>query len=61
MKKTDGKFTAIAHEVAADYPEIIVDDWYIDIMTANLVNKSIRNQFQVAYFCRFLFLSKLLY
>ena len=26
MKKTDGKFTAIAHEVAADYPEITVDD-----------------------------------
>lgn len=47
MKKTDGKFTAIAHEVAAEYPEITVDDWYIDIMTANLVNKSIRNQFQV--------------
>lgn len=47
MKKTDGKFTAIAHEVAADYPEITVDDWYIDIMTANLVNKAIRNQFQV--------------
>lgn len=47
MKKTDGKFTAIAHEVAAEYPEIIVDDWYIDIMTANLVNKSIRSQFQV--------------
>ena len=47
MKKTDGKFTAICHEVAADYPEIQVDDWYIDIMTANLVNESIRNQFQV--------------
>ena len=47
MKKTDGKFTAIAHEVAADYPEITVDDWYIDIMTANLVNESIRHQFQV--------------
>lgn len=47
MKKTDGKFTAIAHEVAADYPEITVDDWYIDIMTANLVNQAIRNQFQV--------------
>lgn len=47
MKKTDGKFTAIAHEVAAEYPEITVDDWYIDIMTANLVNKSIRSQFQV--------------
>ncbi len=47
MKKTDGKFTAICHEIAADYPEITVDDWYIDIMTANLVNPAIRNQFQV--------------
>ncbi len=47
MKKTDGKFTAIAHEVAQDYPQITVDDWYIDIMTANLVNEAIRDQFQV--------------
>lgn len=47
MKKTDGKFTQICHEVASEYPEISVDDWYIDIMTANLVNESIRNQFQV--------------
>ena len=47
MKKTDGKFTEICHQVAADYPEITVDDWYIDIMTANLVNPAIRNQFQV--------------
>ena len=47
MKKTDGKFTAIAHEVAQDYPEITVDDWYVDIMTANLVNPAIRASFQV--------------
>ena len=47
MKKTDGKFTAICHEIAKDYPGIEVDDWYIDIMTANLVNPAIRNQFQV--------------
>lgn len=47
MKKTDGKFTAICHEVANEYPQIVADDWYIDIMTANLVNTSIRNQFQV--------------
>ena len=47
MKRTDGKFTAIAHEVAQDYPEITVDDWYIDIMTANLVNPAIRASFQV--------------
>lgn len=47
MKKTDGKFTALCHEVAEAYPEITADDWYIDIMTANLVNPAIRNQFQV--------------
>ncbi len=47
MKKTDGKFTEICHKVAQDYPEIEVDDWYIDIMTANLVNPTIRNKFQV--------------
>ena len=47
MKKTDGNFSAICHEVAADYPGIEAEDWYIDIMTANLVNKAIRNQFQV--------------
>lgn len=47
MKKTDGKFSAICHEVAQDYPQITAEDWYIDIMTANLVNESIRNRFQV--------------
>lgn len=47
MKKTDGKFTELCHEVAKDYPEITADDWYIDIMTANLVNKDIRSNFQV--------------
>ena len=47
MKKTDGKFTGIAHEVAQEYPDIAVDNWYIDIMTANLVNPAIRSQFQV--------------
>ena len=47
MKKTDGKFTALCHEVAADYPEITAEDWYIDIMTANLVNEAIRDRFQV--------------
>ncbi len=47
MKKTDGKFSKICNEVAAQYPDIKAEDWYIDIMTANLVNKAIRNQFQV--------------
>ena len=47
MKKTDGKFTAIAHEIAADYPEITVEDYYIDIMTANLIKEPLREKFQV--------------
>lgn len=47
MKKTDGNFSAICHEVAKDYPGIEADDWYIDIMTANLVNEKIRAGFQV--------------
>ena len=47
LKKTDGMFSRICHEVAADYPEITADDWYIDIMTANLVNEAVRGSFQV--------------
>ncbi|MBQ8859246.1 MAG: isocitrate/isopropylmalate dehydrogenase family protein [Clostridia bacterium] len=47
MKKTDGSFSAICHEVAAEYPDITAEDWYIDIMTANLVNEKIRSRFEV--------------
>ena len=47
MKKTDGSFSDICHQVAKDYPGMTVEDYYIDIMTANLVNPEIRNQFQV--------------
>ena len=47
MKKTDGKVTAICHEVAREYPEITVDDRYIDIMTAELLDPRMRSGFQV--------------
>lgn len=47
MKKTDGKFSALCHEVAEEYPGIEAEDWYIDIMTANLVNEKVRTKFQV--------------
>ena len=47
MKKTDGKFTALCHEIAAEYPEIEVEDYYIDIMTANLIKEPLREKFQV--------------
>ena len=47
MKKTDGMFSALCHEIAAEYPEIEVEDWYIDIMTDKLVDENIRSKFQV--------------
>ena len=47
MKKTDGKFSAICNEIAAEYEGITAQDWYIDIMSANLVNEDIRSSFQV--------------
>ncbi|MBQ7108686.1 MAG: isocitrate/isopropylmalate dehydrogenase family protein [Clostridia bacterium] len=47
MKKTDGNFSKICHEVAAEYPDITAEDWYVDIMTANLINEAIRSKFQV--------------
>ena len=47
MKKTDGKFTTICHEIAKDYPDITVEDYYIDIMTANLLKEPLREKFQV--------------
>lgn len=47
MKKTDGKFSAICNEIASEYPEICAEEWYIDIMSANLVNEELRTKFQV--------------
>ncbi|MBE6032440.1 MAG: isocitrate/isopropylmalate dehydrogenase family protein [Firmicutes bacterium] len=47
VKTTDGKFLEICKQVAKDYPEIEVDDWYIDIMTAKLIDEKRRGQFQV--------------
>jgi len=47
VKTTDGKFLSICKEVAARYPDITLDDWYIDIMTAKLIDKKRRTSFQV--------------
>lgn len=47
IKTTDGKFLDIARKVAADYPQVVWDDWYIDIMTAKLVDPKRRTDFKV--------------
>ena len=47
VKATDGKFLRLCQEMGAKYPEIVTDDWYIDIMTAKLVDPKRRQDFQV--------------
>ena len=47
VKTTDGKFLEMANKVASRYPNISWDAWYIDIMTAKLLDAKRRNQFEV--------------
>ena len=47
MKKTDGMFSILCREVAAEYPEIQADEYFIDIMSANLLKPAMRSQLQV--------------
>ncbi len=47
IKTTDGKFLDTFRKIAGEYPEITADDWYIDIMTAKLVDEKRRKEFQV--------------
>jgi len=47
VKTTDGKFLDVARKVAERYPGIKWDGWYIDIMTAKLLDVKRRADFQV--------------
>ncbi len=47
VKTTDGKFLDIARAVSERYPGIEWDGWYIDIMTAALINPARQKDFQV--------------
>ena len=47
VKTTDGKFLNIAEQIAKEYPEVEWDDWFIDIMTAKLIDPARRSQFRV--------------
>ena len=47
MKKTDGKFSKICQQIAGEYPGIEIEEYYIDIMTAKLLDERVRDQFQV--------------
>ncbi|MFQ5683101.1 MAG: isocitrate/isopropylmalate family dehydrogenase [Candidatus Binatia bacterium] len=47
VKTTDGLFLDVAKDVAQKYPGINWEGWYIDIMTAKLLDPARRAQFQV--------------
>lgn len=47
VKTTDGKFLNMAEQIAKEYPGVEWDDWFIDIMTAKLIDPARRSQFKV--------------
>ena len=47
LKATDGKFLDMAEKISKEFPEVAWDDWYIDIMTAKLIDPARRSQFKV--------------
>ena len=47
IKTTDGRFLKQFYEIAKEYPGIEADDWYVDIMTAKLIDTKRRQDFQV--------------
>ncbi len=47
IKTTDGKFLDFFYKTAEMYPDIQADDWFIDIMTAKLIDEKRRKDFQV--------------
>lgn len=47
VKTTDGKFLKLCREIGEKYPQITTDDWYIDILTAKLIDEKRRRDFKV--------------
>ncbi|MFH2138052.1 MAG: isocitrate/isopropylmalate family dehydrogenase [Candidatus Omnitrophota bacterium] len=47
VKTTDGRFSKVAFRIAKEYPQIKLDEWYIDIMTAKLIDPARRKDFKV--------------
>jgi len=47
VKTTDGRFSKVAFRIAKEYPKIKLDEWYIDIMTAKLLDPARRKDFKV--------------
>ncbi|MCL1979183.1 MAG: isocitrate/isopropylmalate family dehydrogenase [Methanomassiliicoccaceae archaeon] len=47
VKTTDGKFLSTMERIGKEYPEVKWDSWFIDIMTAKLIDPARRSDFKV--------------
>ena len=49
VKSTDGRFSEVAMKIAEEYVQdgISCDEWYIDIMTAKLIDEKRQSEFEV--------------
>lgn len=47
VKTTDGRFSRVFFRIAKEYPQLKADEWYIDIMTAKLIDPARRREFKV--------------
>ncbi|MEK9727648.1 MAG: isocitrate/isopropylmalate family dehydrogenase [Candidatus Margulisiibacteriota bacterium] len=49
VKATDGRFSEVAFKIAKEYEAdgIVCDEWYIDIMTAKLIDEKRQSEFEV--------------
>lgn len=47
IKKCDGNFSRICHEVAEDFPGLEIEDYYVDIMAAKMIDERAQSKFEV--------------
>lgn len=47
IKKCDGNFSRICHEVAGDFPSLELEDYYVDIMAAKMIDEGSQSKFEV--------------
>ncbi len=47
IKTTDGRFSKVFARIAKQYPKIKADEWYVDIVSAKLIDPARRKEFKV--------------
>ena len=47
IKKCDGNFSRICHKVAEDFPSLELEDYYVDIMAAKMIDERAQSKFEV--------------